>query len=238
MKCKTVNFLNFNIYNDNINKVLNPNKTIINTINPHSYCKSLDDKVFKKALQRSDILLADGFGIVLATRFLYKKKIIRITGADIHDFLIKYSNKNSLKIFYLGSTEKILNKIKTKLNIKYSNIKVHYYSPPFKNNFTSEENSKMILEINKVKPDILFVGMTAPKQEKWVYENYNHLEVNYICSIGAVFDFFSGNIKRAPKWIRRIGLEWVFRSLFNMRLANRNLISNPRFILHLLKIKL
>lgn len=238
MKVNVTNFLDFKIYNDNINEVLNPSKTIINTINPHSFCKTLDDKVFKKALIRSNILLADGYGVILASKLLYNKRINRITGADIHDFFIKYANEKSLKIFYLGSTEKTLNKIKTKLNHKFSNIKVHYYSPPFKNHFSNEDNKKMIFEINKVKPDILFIGMTAPKQEKWVYANYNNINVNYICSIGAVFDFFSGNIRRAPKWIRKIGLEWIFRSLFNFRLAKRNLISNPRFILHLLQIKL
>ena len=238
MKFNTIDFLDFKIFNDNINNVLGSNKMIINTINPHSFCKALDDKVFKNALTKSDILLADGFGIVLASKLLYKKNIKRITGADIHDYLIKYANKKSLKIFYLGSTEKTLKKIKNKINSKFSNITVNYFSPPFKNDFNEHDNKKMIFEINKIKPDILFIGMTAPKQEKWVYMNYKKINVKYMCSIGAVFDFYSGNIKRAPKWIRDIGMEWVFRSLLSFRLAKRSLISNPRFILYLLKIKL
>ena len=92
-------------------------------------------------------------------------------------------------------------------------------------------------EVNVFNPDVLFVGMTAPKQEKWVHLYKNELNANTICSIGAVFDFYAGNIERAPKLMINLGLEWLHRSFKSSRLLRRNFISNPKFILHILKLK-
>ena len=91
--------------------------------------------------------------------------------------------------------------------------------------------------VNKFNPDVLFVGMTAPKQEKWVYQNKHNLNSTVICSIGAVFDFYAGNIVRAPKILIDLGLEWVHRSFMSFRLFKRNLISNPKFLIYILKEK-
>ena len=105
--------------------------------------------------------------------------------------------------------------------------------------FFSDEDSKiMINKINTFQPDILFVGMTAPKQEKWVNQFNSSLKVRNICSIGAVFDFYAGQTKRAPKLIIKVGLEWLYRSFKNWRLFKRNFISNPKFIIYILMIKL
>jgi len=96
----------------------------------------------------------------------------------------------------------------------------------------------MCQQVNSVKPDILFVGMTAPKQEKWVYNNIEKLEVNTVCSIGAVFDFYAGNVKRSGQFWISIGLEWLPRFLKEpKRLARRNLVSTPLFILEVLNRK-
>ena len=95
----------------------------------------------------------------------------------------------------------------------------------------------MCEKVNSFKPDVLFVGMTAPKQEKWIYEFKNQLEAKNICAIGAVFDFYAGNVNRAPEFIIRLGLEWLHRSIKSKRLFKRNFISNPKFILHILKLK-
>ena len=93
-------------------------------------------------------------------------------------------------------------------------------------------------EVNVFNPDVLFVGMTAPKQEKWVHLYKNELNANTICSIGAVFDFYAGNIERAPKLMINLGLEWLHRSFKSSRLLRRNFISNPKFIIHNLKVKI
>ena len=121
--------------------------------------------------------------------------------------------------------------------IDFPNIQVvGVYAPLYKDEFTVEDNEKMIAAINAVNPDVLWVGMTAPKQEKWIYQNKKQLEVKFIGAIGAVFDFYAGNIKRSHPFFQKLGLEWLPRLLQEpRRLWRRNFISNPKFMLRVLK---
>ncbi|MFC5624628.1 WecB/TagA/CpsF family glycosyltransferase [Algoriphagus winogradskyi] len=213
-------------------------KFVINTINPHSYCIAEEDPEFKQALTSSDILLPDGVGIVWASRFMYGAKIRKVAGYDLHLHFLELLNKQSGKVFYLGSTDSTLQKIQLRLQSDYPNIEFHCYSPPFKPLMDDQDNAQIHQIINKVKPQILFVGMTAPKQEKWVHQNKDSLDVEVICSIGAVFDFYSGNVKRPSKiWID-LGLEWLPRLLNEpKRLWRRTFISSPKFLLYLISSK-
>jgi N-acetylglucosaminyldiphosphoundecaprenol N-acetyl-beta-D-mannosaminyltransferase len=198
----------------------------------------LEDIVFKEALLASDILLPDGVGILYAYKVLKNKKIRKIAGADIHQYLIHKANDEGAKVFYLGASTSTLDAITNKIHLEFPNIKLASFSPPFKAQFSKNDTLEMIEAVNTFQPDYLFVGMTAPKQEKWVYENKEKLKANVICSIGAVFDFFAGNIKRSsPFWIS-IGLEWLPRLLKEpKRLFKRNFISTPKFILQVLWVK-
>lgn len=215
------------------------NQTIINTINPHSYCVAKTDLQFQKALQTSDVLLPDGIGIVYAVKWLIGKKIRRIAGSDLHTHLIQEANKKGLKIFYLGASQDTLHKIQNRLNIEQPNCIVGFFSPPFKVEFSQEENTEMIVAINTFKPDILFVGMTAPKQEKWVHAHHSQIDARIICSIGAVFDFYAGTVQRPSAFWIKLGLEWFPRFLKEpRRLWRRNFLSTPQFILIVLKEKL
>jgi N-acetylglucosaminyldiphosphoundecaprenol N-acetyl-beta-D-mannosaminyltransferase len=109
------------------------------------------------------------------------------------------------------------------------------FSPPFKEDFSHEENLTMIETINRAKPDVLWVGMTAPKQEKWIYENREKLDVKLLGPVGAVFDFYTGKVKRSAPIFQKTGLEWLPRFLREpRRLWKRNLISTPRFILRVI----
>lgn len=215
------------------------NKTIINTINPHSYCEAKKDALFTEALLNSDVLLPDGTGIVLATKVLTGKKINKIAGADIHRYLLEKANIKSQRIFYLGSSENTLQLIKKRIKKELSNIKTAGYSPPYKQEFSCEDTDIMLEIINTFKPDILFVGMTAPKQEKWVNSNKERIEANIIVSIGAVFDFYAGTVKRSSDMWINLGLEWLPRLLKEpKRLWKRNFISTPLFLFDLLKAKI
>lgn len=234
----TTKILGFNIYNNDLINIDFDNLRIINTINPHSYVVSLKDADFKKALQNSDVLLPDGIGIVWAASFLNNNKIAKIAGYDLFIHLLKKLDSEKGSCFFLGSSKDTLEKINTQMSKDYPGIKVEYFSPPFKTSFSLEENQIMIDSINRFKPDVLFVGMTAPKQEKWVFVNSIHIQSKVICSIGAVFDFYAGNVKRAPNWVIGLGLEWLHRSLSSWRLAKRNILSNPKFIFDVLKYKL
>lgn len=232
-------FMDYRLFVDNFAKIRYDFKSIISTINPYSFLIAEKDKIFKDALQRSEILLPDGEGIVWATKFLYGKDINKIAGYDIFLHLMKSLQEYKGSCFFFGSSENTLVKIKNKAVVEYPAIKVNYLAPPFKDEFTEEENSQFISYINSKKPDVLFVGMTAPKQEKWVYKNRERFDIPVIASIGAVFDFYAGNEKRANPLLIKLGFEWVVRSIQSPgRLGRRNLYAIPRFILHILKHKL
>jgi N-acetylglucosaminyldiphosphoundecaprenol N-acetyl-beta-D-mannosaminyltransferase len=232
------NLLNFNIFTGDISDISFDGGLVINTINPHSYYVSKKDIAFQKALESSDILLPDGIGIVWAVKFLHGKKIKKIAGYDIFHHLMCELNKNGGTCFFLGSSENVLYKIQHRAKVDFPNIKIDFYSPPYKVSFSEEDNVEIIKIINKNRPEVLFVGMTAPKQEKWVYENRKSLQGQIICSIGAVFDFYAGTIKRSnPFWIN-IGLEWLPRFVRQPRkLWKRIFISNPMFMFYVFKSK-
>lgn len=213
-------------------------KFVINTLNQYCYIVAEKDPVYKKALIESDLLLPDGIGIVGAARILKKASIKKIAGADMHTYLLKLLNAEGGRCFYLGSANETLDGIRKRLSVEYPNILVDVYSPPFSETFTDEENANMISHINKFNPDVLFVGMTAPKQEKWVYEHKNKLTVKVICSIGAVFDFYSETVKRPGKFWINLGLEWFIRLLNEPNhLWRRYLLYGPVFIYVVLKEK-
>lgn len=233
-----LSILGYDVFSGDLNAIDLSRKTVINTINPHSYCVAEQDEQFKSALTASDVLLPDGIGIVLAGKLLKGKRIKKIAGADLHRICLRKAEDAKLKVFYLGASQATLDKIHEKLKNEFSNVKCNSYSPPYKVMFSEEESLAMVSEVNAFAPDYLFVGMTAPKQEKWVHEYKSQLNANVICSIGAVFDFYSGTIKRPhPFWIK-IGLEWLVRFVKEpRRLAERNLFSMPRFIWVVLKAK-
>ena len=222
--------LGYKIFNSNLESIDFSKNRVINTINPHSYCVAKQDLQFKQALLSSDILLPDGIGIVWAERFLNGGSIKKIAGYDLFLFLMNKLNNEYGSVFFLGASENTLEKIKFKSSQEYPNITFGSYSPPYKLAFSEKDSKIMCDEVNVFNPDVLFVGMTAPKQEKWVHLYKNKLNANIICSIGAVFDFYAGNIERAPKLMINLGLEWLYRSFKSSRLLKRNFISNPKFI--------
>ncbi|WP_345953265.1 WecB/TagA/CpsF family glycosyltransferase [Mucilaginibacter sp. PAMB04168] len=230
------------IFDHNIDDLLTDNlpqkSVLINTINQYSFCMAAEDKDFKESLQHSDILLPDGVGVVAATRFLTGEKLHKIAGADAHGFLLKKLNKDGGKCFYLGASESTLKKIKEKLSKEYPNVKVGSYSPPFKKEFSDLDNADMVKAVNAYKPDVLFIGMTAPKQEKWAYQHKAQLNARVICTIGAVFDFYAGTVERPSKvWIN-LGLEWLGRLVHEpKRLWKRYLYYGPVFVGLILKEK-
>ena len=187
------------------------NKLIVNTINQYSYCIAHEDTAFEKALKASDILLPDGVGIVWAAKWLNGRRIQKIAGADIHEFLLGYLQRTGGRCFYMGSSNEVLEKIKQRAAKEYPNVILETYSPPYKKEFTPDENTAIINAINAFAPDVVFVGMTAPKQEKWVAKNSQFLDKGVICSIGAVFDFYAGTVQRPGKVWQKLGLEWLGR---------------------------
>lgn len=207
--------------------------------NPHSYVLALKDKVFTGALKDADWLVPDGSGIVLASRFLGGRITARVTGSDVFSGLNKLMNDaGSMRVFFLGTTEETLSAIIQKMRIDYPGIKVTgAYSPPFKDVYSSAEISAMVKAVNSAAPDVLWVGMSAPKQEKFIMENRARLNVNFVAAIGAVFDFYPGNVRRdTDSWLVNHGVEWLPRLLQEpRRLWRRMFVSAPIFIWHVIK---
>lgn len=223
--------MEYSIYNGNLNQVGFAGKTLINTINQYSFCIAEQDTAFKTALQGSDILLPDGIAIVAAVRRISGQKIRKIAGADIHHHLLHELNQKSGSCFYLGSSENTLLKIRERMATEFPNISVGTFSPPYSVEFSEVENAQMLEAVNAFQPDVLFVGMTAPKQEKWAYTHKAQLDAKIICSIGAVFDFYAGTVERpSPFWVK-LRLEWFIRLLKEpQRMWKRYLYYGPVFL--------
>ncbi len=223
-KYRTISTLGYPVFDGKLESLPSNKKIIVNTINQYSYCIAEEDMVFKKSLKESDILLPDGVGIVLAAKLLSNKKIKKIAGADLHFFLLEKLNAESGSCFYMGSSMDTLNKIKSRISEEYPNIKVGFYSPPYKSEFSDSDNEEMIDAVNAFAPDVLFIGMTAPKQEKWASKFGDQLDARVICSIGAVFDFYAGTVKRPSEIWQRLGLEWLGRLIKEPRRMFRRYI--------------
>lgn len=209
-------------------------KLLINTINAHSYNTALKDAFFAEALMKGDVLIPDGASIVMACRKLKAKSqpTERIAGWDLFAMEMERLNQKGGTCFFMGSSEKVLNLIREKAKTIYPNIRIETYSPPYKPEFSEEENRAIIEAINRANPDLLWIGMTAPKQEKWAYRHWDELDIHCHCgTIGAVFDFFAGTMERAPLWWQEHSLEWLYRLLKEpKRMWRRYIIGNTLFI--------
>jgi N-acetylglucosaminyldiphosphoundecaprenol N-acetyl-beta-D-mannosaminyltransferase len=240
---KTIKLLGYDVFYGDLSDLSFSNlsdkrKMIVNTINAHSYVVAKKDGDFEKSLKSSDVLLPDGSGIVLSSRVLLNKKIKKITGPDFHEYLLNDLNKVKGSCFYMGSSDEVLSLIKDKINIEYHSISVGSYSPPYKEKLSKSDNKEIIRQINFFSPDVLFIGMTAPRQEKWLEENKDKLNFGIATCVGAAFDFYAGKFLRPNPVYIRLHLEWLGRLVKEpKRLWKRNL-SIPIFLMDLLFFKI
>ena len=223
-------------------------KVLINTINAHSFNVAQKDELFAEALAKGDYLIPDGASIIKACKMLKAKSQPkeRIAGWDLFSFEMerlerrsKEEDGRSLKVMFMGSSEKVLALIREKAAVDYPNLEVVTYSPPYKPEFSEEDNHAIIKAINDADPDLLWIGMTAPKQEKWTYSHWKELNIHcHVGTIGAVFDFYAGTAQRAPMWWQEHSLEWLYRLIKEpKRMWRRYVIGNPLFLWNIQKEK-
>ena len=226
-------------------------KLLINTINAHSYNTARKDSLFAEALTNGDVLLPDGVSIVMACKWIKAKSLPkeRIAGWDLFVFEmeklereseeLRTKSEESKIVMFMGSSQKVLDLIVKRAAEVYPHLKVVTYSPPYKPEFSDEDNKAIIDAIHAANPDLLWIGMTAPKQEKWTYSHWKELNIHcHVGSIGAVFDFFAGTMKRAPMWWQEHGLEWLYRLLKEpKRMWRRYIIGNALFLWNMVKEK-
>jgi N-acetylglucosaminyldiphosphoundecaprenol N-acetyl-beta-D-mannosaminyltransferase len=198
--------------------------------NPHSLVVAHRDSQFRVALERASAVVADGVGCKWGAVLSGTKIGPRITGMDFFLSTMQALNEQGLKAFFLGSSKEVLSKLTDKVRLEFPRVAINSLSPPFRP-WSADEDRQMIKAIRDFAPDVLWVGMTAPKQEKWVAAHADELGVPVVGSIGAVFDYYAGTTQRAPAWICSLGLEWLYRLPREpKRLWRRTFVSAPLFL--------
>lgn len=198
--------------------------------NPHSLVVARTDPEFRQALETASAVVADGVGCQWAAVLAGVSVGPRITGSAFFVSIMTALDQTGGKAFFFGSSDPVLEKLTQRVNQDFPHVAVRSLSPPYRA-WSDDEDRQMIAAIREFEPDVLWVGMTAPKQEKWVAKNAARLGVPAIGSIGAVFDYYAGVTQRAPQWICDLGFEWLYRLPKEpRRLWKRTLVSAPRFL--------
>lgn len=190
------------------------------------------NKALQQLYNEADLTLCDGVPLIWAAKFLNKGSLSRVTGLDLLPQYIERSHQKGFTHFFLGAKEGVAALLKKQSEERYPGIQISgVYAPPFAATFSEEENEKMIAMINAVKPDILWVSLTAPKQDYWIREHLHRLDVHIAIGVGGAFEVAAGLIDRAPLWMQKNGLEWFYRFYKEpRRLFRRYLVEAPAFI--------
>ena len=197
------------------------------------------DREFNKIINSAGLVTCDSIYIYWASKFLGTPLKDRVAGSDFLPKFSKVAAEKGYSLFFLGGEEGITEIAAQKLRKSYPKLNiVGILTPDHKSLKNDKENIKIVKEINKTKPDILFVGFGTPKQEKWLNKNLHALNTKVAVCVGGTFNVISGQRKRAPIWVQRIGLEWFWRMMQEpRRLWRRYLINDSKFIWIVLKEK-
>lgn len=234
--------LYFNIFLDVVNK--NGALEICSDVLAGNICKSLFfvnahcfnvaqiDPEYRDVLNNSDYIFNDGIGLKLGSYFAGVRLKDNLNGTDLIPEIINTGVSHSKKIYFVGCLNGVAERAKMNLEKQYKNIKIVGARHGF---FSAEEEEKIISDINSKKTDILIVGMGVPKQELWISKIRNRLNTVQMCIAGgAIIDFIAGDIKRAPKWMRNLNIEWIYRLYIEPgRMWKRYLIGNFRFFFNI-----
>jgi N-acetylglucosaminyldiphosphoundecaprenol N-acetyl-beta-D-mannosaminyltransferase len=205
-------------------------------VNPDCFNKSFSDKRYFELLHKADYIFPDGIGVHLACKMIKNPLKENINGTDMLPFLCQMARQNNFSFYLVGGKPGIAARMKARLEEDYPGIRIageqHGYFD------REKENAEVLAKINEQNPDIVLVAFGVPYQEKWIDENFDKINCRIAIGVGGLFDFYSGNIKRAPSWMREIGMEWFFRFLMEpRRMFNRYFIGNPVFIFRVLHWK-
>ena len=189
-------------------------KSYVVAVNVDVIMKIEQDEELKTITNEADMVLTDGKPLIWISKLKKAPIKEKISGSDLVPKLCELSDKKGYTIFILGGKDGIAEQAKKKLESQYKNIRiVGVYSPKFGFENDKKELTKINSMINKKKPDLLFVCLGCPKQEKWIYNHINEYDAKVSICAGATVDFLAGNMKRAPKWMSNCGLEWFYRFL-------------------------
>ncbi|HRP55404.1 WecB/TagA/CpsF family glycosyltransferase [Agriterribacter sp.] len=195
------------------------------------------DPQLRESVIHADIINADGQAVVWASKLLGTPLKERVAGIDLMSKLVEFSFENGYKIFFLGARQKVLEELVSRYSLRYSPEIIAGYRNGY---FKKEDEKEIARQIGDSKAHMLFVAITSPIKEIFLYENRDALKnVNFIMGVGGSFDVVAGYVKRAPLWMQRLGLEWLFRVYQEpRRMFKRYLVGNLKFIQLLIKYKL
>jgi N-acetylglucosaminyldiphosphoundecaprenol N-acetyl-beta-D-mannosaminyltransferase len=201
----------------------------------HGIMECHRDPSLRNIFNNSGLTTPDGMSVVWLLQFFGNRNVNRVYGPDLMEAVCKFSNdNNSYRHFLYGGAEGVPERLSKVLLHDFPNLKiVGTFSPPFRP-LTAEEDEDVITKINSTNPDIVWVGISTPKQEKWMSDHIGSLNASVLIGIGAAFDFLSGTKKQAPKWIQQSGFEWLFRFANEPKRLWRRYIEYPYFLILIL----
>lgn len=221
---------NESAYNKFLSLMEEPRLSMIVTPNTEIVMMAQQDAELKEILQEAELVIPDGIGLVYASKIHQLGLTERVTGIDTMERMLKYCHNTKKSIYLFGGKPGVADKAAERINECYPNVQIKGIRDGY---FKKEEEDKIINHINEVKPDILFVALGAPKQEKWVYANKKTLNVKVAMGVGGAFDVWAGVSKRAPKIFQDMHLEWFYRLLKEPSRVGR-MMSLPKFMIKVL----
>jgi len=213
-------------------RIQNKEKTFVVTANPEIVMQAQEDTSFMNHIQQADYVTADGIGIVKASEMLGEPLPDRITGYDTMMNLLSIANDKHYKIYMLGAKKETLDKAVKRVESEFPYAEI----VGSHDGYFDWENNDIAEQMEETKPDIVFVALGAPKQEKWIAENIGRFPHGVFMGIGGSFDVLAGTVKRAPKFWQNLNLEWLYR-LLKQPSRWRRYLAMPRFVIKIMKMK-
>ncbi|HEX9814277.1 MAG TPA: WecB/TagA/CpsF family glycosyltransferase [Myxococcota bacterium] len=201
----------------------------------HMVMEAFDDPVFQRIVNSADRVTPDGVPLVWALRLLGIEKAERVYGPSLLPIVCDLARERGLSVGFYGGSAEVLDELVRRMGRRFPGLNVSFaFAPPFRA-LSTDEDQKLIEDIEGSETNILFVGLGCPKQERWIAEHRNSLSCVMV-GVGAAFDFHAGNKAQAPAWMQASGLEWLFRLCCEpKRLWRRYLYNNPRFLFHFVR---
>jgi N-acetylglucosaminyldiphosphoundecaprenol N-acetyl-beta-D-mannosaminyltransferase len=197
----------------------------------HGVMESRRDPKLRKILNESGMTTPDGMSIVWLLKMYGHSKVTRVYGPDLMLAVCRYSAQQGFRQFLYGGEDGVAEELARKLQTRFPGLSIAgTYTPPFRS-LTPEEDKEIIERINRSEADIVWIGISTPKQELWMADHIGKLDAPVIIGVGAAFDFLSGKKLQAPTWMQRNGMEWLFRFLTEPRRLWKRYIQYPKFVL-------
>ncbi|MEK3978698.1 WecB/TagA/CpsF family glycosyltransferase [Psychrobacillus sp. FSL K6-2836] len=204
-------------------------KSLVVAINPEKLMKAKEDQSLKDLLNRAEFQIPDGIGVILASKLNKGNIKSRVTGIDMMDRIVREAARTGKSIFLYGAKPGVAESAAEALKFTYASLQIAGTQDGYE-----KDNEKVIQKINEAKPDILFVAMGSPRQEEWIEANRDKLHPSLYQGVGGSFDVLAGNVKRAPGFFQKTGLEWFYRLAKEPSRLKRQLVL-PVFLIETLK---